>query len=733
LATETPLDKSEFPASRFETVTGERSLAVPLLLVGGLLVALITRLLLVRAIETPWIMIDELIYSELAKSFADSGDFAIRDGPRLVNSLGYPALIAPAWFAQSVGTSYEVARAINVLAMVLAAVPVYLWGRRMMSPAYAALASALVLLMPSLIYTGMLMTENAFFIVSVATSYAMALTLERPTLLRQVLVLVGIAVTCIVRIQALVLVPIYAVALALKIVLDLRAPGGPRGLRQVLGELRRYLLSAAVLLVVGGGYVAMNLLQGAPLEEVLGGYGGVVKVEYDVSSAVEWTIDHFAELTFSVAVIPVSALIVLLGLGLRGRATSPAERAFLAVTTSAIVLTVIEVGIFASRFALRVEERNMFSVAPLLFLALSLWLARGLPRPLVLTAAAALAPAALLLTLPLGRLLNIGVLSDTFGLVPLYRLVLRPDVGVDTVRLLMLGGGLAAALAFALLPRRLARVALPSAVALVLALASLAVFDTIRDHSRATLAITGANDPSWIDEEIGSESEAAFLYTANVDPLGEAQILWQTEFWNRSVEPVYRLGPPEPAPLSSGVAGLDRLTGRVTLEPAPSSGSTYVVVPSSLQLSGALLAQTPRLALYRAEQPMRFRTMLEGVYADGWMINDATFTQYVTPSGRPGRLRVRVSRESWRGPSVPGRVTLRVGSVVARDGQPAIGRVTSSRTWTVRSRVGRTFLLETPRPPFRLEIHTGSTFSPGDTGSPDTRRLGAQIELELVS
>ena len=198
-------------------------------------------------------------------------------------------------------TSYELARAINVLRMVLAAVPVYLWGRRMMSSAYAALASALVLVMPSLLYTGMLMTENAFFPAFVATTYAMALTLERPTLLRQALVLIGIAFTCIVRVQALVLVPIYAAALALKIILDLRAPGGPRGLRQVLGELRRYLPSAAVLLVIAGGYVAMKLLQGAPVEDVLAGYGGVVKVEYDMSSAVEWTIDHFAELTFSVA------------------------------------------------------------------------------------------------------------------------------------------------------------------------------------------------------------------------------------------------------------------------------------------------------------------------------------------------------------------------------------------------------------------------------------------------
>ena len=69
------------------------------------------------------------------------------------------------------------------------------------------LAAALVLLMPSLIYTGMLMTENAFFPAFVTACFAIALTLERPTLLRQALALVAIGLTCAVRPQALVLVP----------------------------------------------------------------------------------------------------------------------------------------------------------------------------------------------------------------------------------------------------------------------------------------------------------------------------------------------------------------------------------------------------------------------------------------------------------------------------------------------------------------------------------------------
>ena len=720
-----------FPAWRFEAVA-ERSLTIPLVLAGAILLAFVVRVILAQRIVTPWIMIDELIYSELAKSFADQGQFLLRDAPSPFRNVAYPALIAPAWLAGPVETAYVLAKAINSALMVLVALPVYLWGKRLMAPAYALLAVLFVLLMPSLLYSGMLMTENAFFLAFVSSAFAIALTLERPTLPRQALVLVLVGFACFVRFQALVLFPIYAVALALKLAFDLRAPDGPRGIRHVLGELRRYVPSAAVVLLLGVGYVANKARQGLGVETGLGAYAGVLKVEYDPTNVRIWILDHFAELSLSVAVIPISALILLVGVGLAGRTTTLAERAFLSVAASAFVLVVVEVGAYASRFSLRVEERNMFGVVPLLFLALCLWLAKGLPRPVFLTALAAAVPAALLLTLPLRSLLNIGILSDTFALIPLYRMVSRGDIGVGAVEALMWGGGAAAALAFALLPRKLARFVLPSGVALFLVLTSFAVFDSIRDHSLATKAQTAATDPSWIDDEIGSGTQAGFLYGVTADLIVEAQILWQTEFWNRSVGTVYRLGAPEPAPVPEAVAAHDRQTGRITLEPAPSRPLDFVVTPTSAQLAGTLLAQTPRLALYRVDQPLRFETALEGVYADGWMVNDASFTQYASPTGRPGRLRVRVSRQTWNGPSVPGRVTLQVGPLVSREGQPDIGTVTSSRTWTVRSGAAKTFVLPTPRPPFRLELHTGSTFSPSDTGGLDTRHLGAEVDIQLV-
>jgi hypothetical protein len=714
LATESPAVR----ASRLDRLTRDHGLAVPLVLAGGFLFAFVVRLALARGIATPWIMIDELTYSELAKNFAERGDFLLRDQASPFYNLLYPALISPAWLADPVSTAYRLAQTVNVALMLLAAVPVYFWARRLMSPAQALVPVVLVLLMPAQIYSGMLMTENAFFVSVVTSFFLIALTLERPTLLRQALVLLAIGVAYFVRVQAIVLLPVYIGALALKLVLDLRAPEGPRGTRSVLDELRRYLPSAAAVLLAAVAYAVIKARQGLGLESGLGAYGGVAKVHYDFSNAFSFVLDHFAELTLSVAVIPVSALIVLLVLALRGQSTTVAERAFIAVATAGFVLVVLEVGVYASRFALRIEERNMFSVVPLLFIALALWLAHGLPRPLVTTLVAALAPAALLLRLDLPSLLNIGILSDTFGLIPLLRLTDFLAGGVDTVKWLLWTGGLVAALAFVFLPRRVAGVALPGGCALFLILSSYAVYGAVRDHSRATLALTTPSAPSWIDDQIGTGAHAAYIYGSTSDLVGEAQIMWQTEFWNRSLDKIITLGPPEPAPLAETRAELNPATGGI----AAAGLFPYAAVPSTLELRGRLLARRPPLALYRVAPPLRLAGRLEGVYRDRWMGADAVYTRYAPTRGEE---RVRVSRRTWHKPSPPARVTIRVVPLVG--GQPAAGAAAASTTWTVRTGLSRTITLKTPRVPYRVEIHVDPTFSPSDYGEADTRQLGAEI------
>ena len=91
---------------------------------GLLLVAFLVRLYLTRRIPAPWIMGDELLYSDLARNFADTGHVAIRGMAVSVRtSRMYPVVIAPAWLADSTTAAYGLAKTINALLMTLAAVP----------------------------------------------------------------------------------------------------------------------------------------------------------------------------------------------------------------------------------------------------------------------------------------------------------------------------------------------------------------------------------------------------------------------------------------------------------------------------------------------------------------------------------------------------------------------------------------------------------------------------------
>ena len=82
------------------------------------------------------------------------------------------------------------AKGINAVVMSLAAVPAYFLARRVVGSVQALVAAALTVLIPSLLYTGMLMTENVFYPIFLLTSLLLVLTLERPTRFRQVLLLV---------------------------------------------------------------------------------------------------------------------------------------------------------------------------------------------------------------------------------------------------------------------------------------------------------------------------------------------------------------------------------------------------------------------------------------------------------------------------------------------------------------------------------------------------------------
>ena len=103
---EDALKRSTF-VERLAASSRAHAYALPFALALIFGITVLARLWLTRDIVAPWIMMDELVYSELAKSFESSGDFLIREYPTALFTL-YSIFIAPAWATDSVETSYAI-------------------------------------------------------------------------------------------------------------------------------------------------------------------------------------------------------------------------------------------------------------------------------------------------------------------------------------------------------------------------------------------------------------------------------------------------------------------------------------------------------------------------------------------------------------------------------------------------------------------------------------------------
>lgn len=723
------------PAARsFATLVRGPAVASSLVAAGLVLISAVVRILLAHRVPAPWIMSDELLYSDLAESFNEHHRMLFRDHARPFQSI-YPILISPAWLADPVPSAYTIVKGLNAVLMSLAAIPFYLWARRLLPQAHALGALVLFLLLPAFVFSNEVMTENAAFPAILLALLAIAWALERPTPLRQVLTIAAIGLACAARLQALVLFLGLPTAIVLKGLLDARATSAERTAAFILRSLRPYVWALGLIVFGGLAYVALKVAHGTGLAGILGAYQGS-ESGYSVEGVARWFVFHVAELPFAVALVPASALIVLFGLALKRSAdTTDAERAFLAVVAGSSVWMIIQVAAFASQFSQRIEERNLIYLEPLLLIALLLWIARGLPRPPVLTGVAALVPAGLLVALPLENLLNVSIKSDTFALVPLLRLAPVLNGGTYDMRILLALGAIAAALAFLWLPNRFAAPLLPLGVGVFLALTSATVFGTVRGQAFAARAAPGVPDLNWIDDRLGTDGKVVFVNNQGLD--GDPHSLWQTEFWNRSVHPVLNLA--APADVLGRTAALDPATGRITpVEPdiaREAATASYAVAPATLELAGRRLEQPGRLALYRIEQPLRLARLTSGIYADGWTADRASLTQYVTPASTPGVLVMLLRRPTVgrRGLIGPARVAITLGTLRIVNGTHTFVRAAVVRSVVVPESDVTVVRIAVPRPPFHLEMGITPTFSPEQLGvSADSRQLGVLVSFSVV-
>jgi hypothetical protein len=382
--------------------------------------------------------------------------------------------------------------------------------------------------------------------------------------------------------------------------------GRPRSLK-AFAPLYGIFAAGAVIVAV------VEFARGLSPTHVFGNYSKASNGGYHLWPVLRWLVFHVAELDLSLWILPFAALIVLVA---NARHLDRRLRVFAAGTASLSVWLVLEVAAFASQYSHRIEERNLFYLAPLLLIALLAWIERGQPRPPRAAIIAAGLAAALPGTIPFLSLLNITAQSDTLGLQPWWYLG-DGWAGRNSVALVAVLLSLALGAAFLWLTPRYAPV-LPALVALGFLLTWLPL--ELWTHSFPRLASSayhqgvGVNmQKSWIDAAAGRDAHVGVLWTG-----GNELAVWENEFWNRSVDRVYELHAAMPGDMPAIAVTVDRATGVLHDAHGRPIDDAYVLSPATVELVGKKVASDPakQLVLFRVRRPARITTQITGLYQE---------------------------------------------------------------------------------------------------------------------
>jgi hypothetical protein len=660
------------------------------------------------SIATPWLFTDELEFTQLSRAIIETGHPA-RRGEEYPWTTLYVLVTAPAWLIRDTETAYNLAKFIGAVAMSAAALPAYALARMLTARGPALFAGVATVTIPAFMYTGLLIQEPLAYFWSTLALYLIVRSLVRRRRADFVLAAGAVLVAPFVRGQLAVLIPVYLLA---GFWLAFRSERG----RAWTSRWSRWDWTGAALLAIGVLVVANAWLS-----------HGSQAWEISTRLYKDRILDHALWAGGALA-IGIGLLPLVAGLAAvfrpRDETPPPALRAFATVLVTAMMAfgfyAAIKGAFLSTVFGTRVAERNLIYVAPLLFVGTALWLERPRLRPVPLALATGLA--ALLVATTRFQLEFPYFEAPGFTILALAnRTVELPG---DTIRL-GLYGVLAAVVVLVALPSLLGRRpgirggVVTAAAVLVVAWNLVGEVGAVQGSRDIADSFT-AHLPQpldWVDQAT-RDSPAVYVAQRVSDPTG----IWSHEFWNRSIKKMWSLDGSAPPPGPTLTPDLVRPDG--LLEPHP--GVPYAVTEGPVDVAGQVVAELGTVRVVRIGAEMRLRSLVEGVFSDGWMRDVSSYSRFSTLGGRPGTIDVSVSRVGG-GSELFAKVEIRVGRLVIDEHhQPSMGEVMERRAWSFGDKEEPThvFTIPTPPPPFRVEVTVDPTFVPSES---DTRELGAQV------
>jgi hypothetical protein len=666
---------------------------------------------------TPTIFSDEIEFTQVSRSIADTGRPALRDGAPSGFPGLYPYLAAPAWWLDSVGDAYGTIKTLGALVMSAVVFPAY-GIARLVAPRHAALlAAAGAGAAPALAYAPMLVEEPLAYPAGALGLLLIMRWAARPTWGRLAAAFAGCLVAAGARGQLAIL---FAVLGLTALVWAWRTERF-RAWRRTWTA--RDWIGAATL-AVGAVLVGLAVISHRS-------YAWYVATTSYKGRMLDFGTWALGALAIGLGVIPLVAGLAAL-VPSRGRRLTDRERAFVVVTVAALgcfaVYTAVKGAYLSTTFANLTLERNLIYLTPLLFAGTAWLLVRGGGRAWAVAAAGVLA-VVLVLETPYSLANYPNYEAHGLSILALAnREWIWPEERIENVLLGVAIGGTLALIVVGLLRSRPLRLGVAGVLAAGVLTWTLTaqIYAASGENDFSDQMASGLLKPlDWLDRTTGGE-KTVFLGQG----IADANPIWSLEFWNRSLRRVWSLDGTAPGPGGTSTADLGAPDG--TLFPEPSTD--WVVAGGGVQLGdGGRAKQIGVYTIERLDGPIRLGSAVTGVAPDGWMGEHAAYDRYDVPPGTLGLASIIVSRSGWCGKDKPGKVTIKVGTLTVTEGRrPKIGRLTQVVRDEINSCEQLPFLLRAPPGPWRAEVEITPTFSPKelDPAQIDTRQLGAQVGFD---
>jgi len=585
-------------------------------------VAAAVRAIMVWGIEAPWIAPDEETYGLLGQSLWHSGTLTILGLQTSFYSLVYPAIAGLALDVFGRSDGIRALQIVQPLLMSTTGLVAYAWARRVTSVRWALVAAGLTIAVPALAYSGLMMSEVAYYPIVTLALLLTARAVEDPTLERQAFAGGAILIATLTRLQAFVLIPALVVAVLAFALFE----------RQTR-VIRRFVPAFVVMAVLAGGLLAAGEIGVGG--RLFGAYTTTTDTSYPVGAALRWISMHAGDVLLLVAGAPLLATAVLLVAAVRGRESSPAARALLAISVSYALLSVIQVGVFASRFSPTLLERNLITVAPPLFVAFALWLDRGMPRPQPSTAIVCLLVVVPALTLRTTRLSSPSAAPSNMTARVFDHL--GAALSDNWLEVIWIGGIILITAVFLLAPRGQPWI-LPAIVLVLLVGASVKATTDVR-YLASDLRddLNGDTDPRWVDQTVAAP--VTYVHDGSAYWNG----VWDRTYWNADIAKVAVLPELQSGSLPPGLVVSPRFDGQLFSTDGHRLDTPYVLASQRMSFVGTPVRSVTQpvdgttLTLWKIDPPLRMRLLRTGILPNGDFSGHAQIDVF---DCRPGELAV---------------------------------------------------------------------------------------------